>query len=544
MKKDSDRLVPGFRTVAEGRDAQIRKARNEPSPLYPRDGGPLLGILEGRVAGLFGIEPQQTLLYPNGVTAVQQAVELAHPSRGTTALFADEMYSQNAWYMKTELPERGVTTVPVDAGSIDSIRRAVIRHRPGIMLLETVGNASEMKVLPVRQLLALPELADIDPLIVLDNSLTTPANLPLMEMAAESGLRVLITESGTKYTGMNEEAMGVTYSPRIELIKELRSRRPRTGTTPSSLAAQERWMELMPETKADFDTQVMGTTRNTFSLARVSVEVGSPYLSVVYPNLPTHPNYDLAEEMFPQGAAPVMFFHVHDWMGVDKFDVLEQFEKSKTVMDHAIFGQSFGFDHTRIWWEDEASIIRVAGGMETPEQMAVLAPAFQEALDSVGKPRRYFVNSGEGEEPVRDHLLKYGVEGQLKISGVPMEQPEDCAKACLRSLGHDGEKLPDTPMGYEDLVDLGIKARLVEVDDLETVSKEHPLMMLGLKTVTEGTNGQAKTREFMHWVLTAGDEVFDPQDGGRVVNRQEYLKDEMSEVWMALQIPVVENRIS
>ena len=46
-------------------------------------------------------------------------------------------------------------------------------------------------------------------------------------------------------------------------------------------------------------------------------------------------------------------------------------------------GQSFGFDRSRIWPDDNAPVVRISGGVYTDEEQTALDKAFAEVLSNL-----------------------------------------------------------------------------------------------------------------------------------------------------------------
>lgn len=384
--------VPSFGSIAEVIEAQRRKAESKPAELYPRDGNNGLARLEKSVSELIGVGPENLILYNNGMAAIGEALELAHPTFGDVVVYGNQLYGQSQWYLSQELRERGVKPIAVDAGSKDDIAKAIEKHRPKIVHFETVANAPDMSVLTL-EFLDLPVLEDVDPLIILDNTAPTSAGLPLVNLLRNSNLRILIVESGTKYFGLNKEMVGIIYSDRSEEITDLRKRRSRRGSLPpdSSVRTLER---VIPPSKEEFDKRALQTQKNTFELAKASLEVEGEDFVVVYPNLPTHPSYEYAKRKFPQGAAP-FFFIIPISDRLDQYKITQALWDNETVRRFCKLGQSFGFDNTRIWPDDRFPVVRVAGGTEDINKIGLLREAFKEALS---KGLVFFAEKVEGEK--------------------------------------------------------------------------------------------------------------------------------------------------
>ncbi|MCL4353786.1 hypothetical protein M1615_05005, partial [Patescibacteria group bacterium] len=104
--------------------------------------------------------------------------------------------------------------------------------------------------------------------------------------------------------------------------------------------------------------------------------------AVVYPNLPTHPNFELAARLFPDGAAPVFFIQSAAFN--DQGDAIARaLWENPVIRGSCELGQSFGFAKTRIWLAPNDSGVRVSGGLETKDQLEILQEAFKESLSNM-----------------------------------------------------------------------------------------------------------------------------------------------------------------
>ncbi len=120
--------------------------------------------------------------------------------------------SQAGNYISDELRLRGALVFQADPGSVENISRVLEAGKPEIVFFETVTNGSEMAILNVEEFLRLPVLQDLDPLIILDNTLPASTGIPLETIMADSARRIIGVESGTKFIGLNREMCGMAYT--------------------------------------------------------------------------------------------------------------------------------------------------------------------------------------------------------------------------------------------------------------------------------------------------------------------------------------------
>lgn len=206
--------------------------------------------------------------------------------------------------------------------------------------------------------------------VVLDNTIPTESSLDLSREIKKTKTPVLVANSGTKFFAMDLGTMGIVYSNSPEKILELKLRRMSTGTyLPPAVET------ILPErNKEEFDLRNKQVLQNTKALAQSFaklVDRGIGIKAVSHPNLPTHPNYEYANKHMPDGASVVFYIECDDAKKVAR----KLHEKIAGMVE---YGGSFGFEKTRIAWFSD-SLIRVAGGNESPEELQKLL----EAIESV-----------------------------------------------------------------------------------------------------------------------------------------------------------------
>lgn len=138
-------------------------------------------------------------------------------------------------------------------------------------------------------------MEQLDPLIILDNTLPTVTAMPLGALIEGSARKVIVVESGTKYIGMNTEMCGLSYTADTDLLVRLRKRRQRTGSLLSA-AAVETIEDIKPRTVEQFHQRNRSLFSNTLRLARACFEAldGDDRFEVAHPNLSTHANSEYA----------------------------------------------------------------------------------------------------------------------------------------------------------------------------------------------------------------------------------------------------------
>lgn len=376
--------VPSFADIPAVIAAQQAKKAQLEADLYPRDGSRELFQLEKDLAEILGVRQGSLLLYNTGMSAVVDALEIMRPTAGTAILKGWQHYSQAGNYITEELRSRKASILEADPGSVESINRMLKINRPEIIFFETVTNGSEMATLNLQEFLSLPVLEDLDPVIILDNTLPTSTAMPLGKIMETSDRKIVGIESGTKYIGLNTEMCGMAYTDNADLLLLLRKRRQRTGSllSASSVATIR---ECMPRTAVEYNLRNSTIFKHTLRLARAcSASNGKgDYFVVNHPNLPSHANNKYANSHCSKGISPVFIIQPFVWEGGRHYQIAEALWQNSAISSLCDLGQSFGFDRTRIWPDDNSPYVRISGGIYSEEAQAELDKAFSEVLSSL-----------------------------------------------------------------------------------------------------------------------------------------------------------------
>lgn len=351
---------------------------------YPRDGFFGLADLEAHAGELIGMDKKgHTLFFNSGMAAVDTILDVANLTAGDTIVHGFQGYSQIVGYCTEDLPERGIKSIPVDPSSTKDIQKAIETNRPKVVFFETVTNGTEMTVLDVEKFLDLPILKEVDPIIILDNTLPTNSILPLAEiMRRYPDLKIIGLESATKFYALNQELGGILFTYHEDILKKLAKKRRRIGSI-LGLSAAKTISRVIPPSKGEFDRVNRRIMRNTFELAKACFDVqrDDGRFTITYPNLPNNLNSNYANLHYPNGASPVFFIVIDP--------PYNHLLLAENLCNHPVIGykdgeiilaQSFGFSKTGIVFYPFLPYLRIAGGTESPGRVRELGEAFKEVL--------------------------------------------------------------------------------------------------------------------------------------------------------------------
>lgn len=366
-------VVPAFESVEDLQAALVEKNDFGRIDLYPRDGTVLLSETEERIAELTRVGGDELVLCVSGMAAVVGAIEASLGEDTRTVAFPEQAYSQTGRYASEYLAKtRGIKTVRFDSGSTTSIDSVLRRHQPDIVVAETVGNGPDVPVLDLGGLFGLQSLEELQPTVILDNTLPLSTRLPLGDIL-EKHPNVLGVESGTKSYTFNQELCGFVYGKNADAIHRVRQYRRTVGITPN-VAGIQRVSDLLPASLDEFDQRnraIFGRTSHLAEGAYVATKDSSKFI-VSHPCLPNHPN----SRSLSEASTPVFFIQC---IGEeDQFDLTRRLWSQPVIREECELGQSFGFDKTRILPNESYPCVRIAGGANS--EIVRLGEAFHEAL--------------------------------------------------------------------------------------------------------------------------------------------------------------------
>lgn len=371
--------VPSFESIEALRRGLEQKDAFEQRDLYPRDGQEALGEAEEVASRLIGTTPDQTLIFNNGMATIDTAVEAAlyhQGSEGESVIAVSAILYAQSGVRLQNYGRLGINVAKFDSGC-DLNTQRILDKKPDVVFAETVGNGPGTPVLDHRLLLEATRDKECSPVIILDNTLPLSSGLPLAEQLTEAD-KVIVVESGTKSYTQNAEISGIAYTKHPELLLALKTLRRDKGTIPG-VGSTERIKLLLPESKRAFDTRNKDLFRNTSILAHILDDIAAETKDFVVSNpaLSSHDNCELSKELnLPDGGSPVLFLQP-TILGTH-VELATKIWSNPAVHEHAELGQSFGFDKTRILYDDRSGTVRIAGGADTDAK--ALGQAFREAL--------------------------------------------------------------------------------------------------------------------------------------------------------------------
>jgi cystathionine beta-lyase/cystathionine gamma-synthase len=257
--------------------------------IYTRYNNPTIEALERKVADLEGAEA--AVAFASGMAAISTTL-LTIACDGGHIVSARDLYGGSYAVMREVLPKLGIDVTFVDTRDTDGFYTA-IRDDTRLLYCESVTN-------PVLKVANIPELAEIahgrDIPLVVDATFVTPVNQNPLALGAD-----VAVHSGTKYMGGHSDVTAGVVATTDAMAHDLRDKMIFYGGCMDPTAA---WL-LMRGLKT---LEVRMTRQNeTARWLAEYLEGREEVVSVLHPELESHPDHELAKSMLRAGGGMVTF---------------------------------------------------------------------------------------------------------------------------------------------------------------------------------------------------------------------------------------------
>jgi methionine-gamma-lyase len=258
--------------------------------IYTRWGNPTIRQLEEKLAVLE--EAETAVAFASGMSAAT-ALLLHTLKAGDRAVVSDVTYAAVAEATNELFPGLGIGITKVDTSDLDALAEAL---KPGVKLLyiETPCNP----LLRLTDIAAAAELAHkAGARLAVDSTFATPVATKPLRLGAD-----FVIHSLTKYIGGHGDALGGALLGRAEDLVPLRKKTSiRLGGTLSPFNA---W--LINRGLATLPLRMKAHEENALKVARY-LETNPRVTKVIYPGLPSHPQYDLARGQMKNFSGMISF---------------------------------------------------------------------------------------------------------------------------------------------------------------------------------------------------------------------------------------------
>jgi cystathionine gamma-synthase len=347
----------------------------EPGYFYGRFGLPNLTSLEQLLAELEGAEAG--LVTGSGMAAITLAL-LSTLNAGDHLVAAEELYGGTTVLLRDVLPRYSIETTFVDPTDPAAVAAAITPHTRAV-LVETLSNPT----LRLPDLHALARTAHArGAIFMVDNTLATPVLCRPLEFGAD-----VVIHSVTKYLAGHDDVIAGVVMGTTDFITRCRALGTLLGT---SLGPFDAWLaERGIKTLALRMHRISSTTQTLAEHLAEQRDV----TRVLYPGLRTHPQFALARELLPKGAAGILSFEIAGGLeGVTRFlSALEGIPLAASLGGTATMVTHPGkMSHRGVSREERErlgitdGLLRMAVGIEEPSD---LIAALDRALRAVSRKR-------------------------------------------------------------------------------------------------------------------------------------------------------------
>ena len=261
--------------------------------VYGRWGNPTVSQLEQKLAVLEGAE--DCVAFASGMAAIS-ALFLHCLKSGDHVVMSDITYAAASELANDRWPHLGIEITRVDTSDAENVRRA-LRPNTRLVYLESPANPL-LRLTDVEAVTAIAHEAGA--LVAVDSTFATPVGFRPAELGAD-----FVVQSLTKYICGHGDAIGGALSGTREELVKLRSLAIHMGGV---LGPFNAWLILRGA--ATLPTRMAAHQDGAMAVAR-HLEMHPKVTRVIYPGLPSHPQYELAKRQL-ENFSGMLTFQVTD----------------------------------------------------------------------------------------------------------------------------------------------------------------------------------------------------------------------------------------
>jgi O-succinylhomoserine sulfhydrylase len=275
-------------------DAETAEARfitaGEDEFIYARYGNPTTRMFEERIASLEGTE--DAFATASGMAAVS-GVLMAMLRTGDHIVSSRALFGSCLYVLEEVLTRYGVRVTFVDGADLDQWRAAVTPGTKAVFF-ESMSNPT-LELVDIKSVSAIAHA--VGALVVVDNVFATP----IFSKAVEQGADVIVYSTTKHIDGQGRALGGVVCSTTDFIRKVLEPYMKHTGGSISPFTA---WLMLNGMVTLDLRCRAMADSALQVAKA---LEGDGRISRVIYPELPSHPQHDLAMAQMGSGGTLVTF---------------------------------------------------------------------------------------------------------------------------------------------------------------------------------------------------------------------------------------------
>ncbi|MFV0420363.1 MAG: trans-sulfuration enzyme family protein [Dysgonomonas sp.] len=311
--------------------------------VYTRWGNPTVHQLEEKLAALE--ESETAVAFASGMSAIT-ALLFHLLKAGDHAIISDVAYAALSEITNEMIPDFGVNVTKVDTSDAEAVQVA-LRPNTKLVYIETPCN-------PLLRLTDITEIAEIahsvGAKLAVDSTFATPIATKPLQLGAD-----FVIHSLTKYLGGHGDALGgAILGYKADLTPLRKKTSIRLG---GSLSPFNAWLILRGI--ATFPIRMRVHQENAFKIANY-LESHPKVKKVVYPGLPSHPQYELAKRQMKNFSGIITF-------QVENGSVEAQRLAKKLQIIH--YAVSLGHQRTLIFYLNSRDLLKTSFKFSTSRQL-------------------------------------------------------------------------------------------------------------------------------------------------------------------------------
>ena len=251
---------------------------------YSRSDNPTRTALQANLAAIEG--GQHGLAFASGLAAIDTVTRLLKP--GDHVIVGNDVYGGTYRLFERVIRRYGVVFSWVDLTDVDAVQ-AALTSNTRMLWLETPTNP----MMKLADLQALAALMPDDVIVVVDNTFASPAIQKPLNLGAD-----IVMHSSTKYLGGHSDVVGgALIMNDDDLHTQLKFLQNAVGAVPGPMDCF-----LVLRGIKTLGLRVERHSSNATTIAQM-LEAHPKVERVLYPGLPSHPQYDLAQKQmtYPGG---------------------------------------------------------------------------------------------------------------------------------------------------------------------------------------------------------------------------------------------------
>lgn len=311
--------------------------------LYSRWGNPTVRQLEEKLAALEGAET--AIAFASGMSAITTL--LFHLLRaGDHAIISDVAYAALSEISNDMIPTFNIEITKVNTSDLNAIKNAV-RPNTRLIYIETPCNP----LLRLTDIAAVSKIAhQADAKLAVDSTFATPVATRPLELGVD-----FVIHSLTKYLGGHGDALGGVLLGKKEDLVSLRKKTAiRFGGILSPFNA---WLILRG--LATFPIRMRVHEENALKVARF-LESHPAVKRVIYPGLPSHPQYELAKRQM-KNFSGMITFQVENGQ-----EMAEKLAEKLRIIHYAV---SLGHHRSLIFYLNSKDLLQTSFRFSTSQQL-------------------------------------------------------------------------------------------------------------------------------------------------------------------------------